>query len=238
MLVERVRQCERANKLSAPTIAAKLPPRTLARHARALCRSAELCSRKGLLGGGAGLSLDVMLPARFLLRRMRPGGLQSRLRRRLSAPARALLSRRTRLLVEVGQNCDVRSFATKKKKKAAATKGKGSRLQEALNQVEGMFGKGAVMLLDSDQVLDVETVSTGSLTLDHALGVGGFPKGRIVEIYGGESSGKTTLALHAIAEVQKQGGNCVFIDVEHALDPRNASCEPLSIDVHLACLSS
>ena len=107
-------------------------------------------------------------------------------------------------------------MATKAKNK----KTKQAPLEDALKQVESMYGKGVIMQLGSKEVLDVETISSGSLTLDLALGVGGFPKGRIVEIYGGESSGKTTLALHAIAEVQKSGGNCCFIDVEHALDPR------------------
>ncbi|WP_019222566.1 recombinase RecA [Bartonella rattaustraliani] len=93
-------------------------------------------------------------------------------------------------------------------------------LDAALSQIERSFGKGSIMRLgQKEQVVEIETVPTGSLSLDIALGVGGLPKGRIVEIYGPESSGKTTLALHAIAEAQKSGGICAFIDAEHALDP-------------------
>ncbi|GAA5102892.1 recombinase RecA [Bartonella acomydis] len=93
-------------------------------------------------------------------------------------------------------------------------------LDAALSQIERSFGKGSIMRLgQKEQVVEIETISTGSLSLDIALGVGGLPKGRIVEIYGPESSGKTTLALHAIAEAQKIGGICAFIDAEHALDP-------------------
>jgi recombination protein RecA len=93
-------------------------------------------------------------------------------------------------------------------------------LQAALGQIERAFGKGSVMKLgQSDIAVDVEAVSTGSLGLDIALGIGGLPRGRVVEIYGPESSGKTTLALHAVAEAQRQGGTCAFIDAEHALDP-------------------
>ncbi|WP_375619902.1 MULTISPECIES: recombinase RecA [unclassified Bartonella] len=93
-------------------------------------------------------------------------------------------------------------------------------LDAALSQIERSFGKGSIMRLgQKEQVVEIETVPTGSLSLDIALGIGGLPKGRIVEIYGPESSGKTTLALHAIAEAQKGGGICAFIDAEHALDP-------------------
>ncbi|MCZ2328147.1 recombinase RecA [Bartonella sp. F02] len=93
-------------------------------------------------------------------------------------------------------------------------------LDAALSQIERSFGKGSIMRLgQKEQVVEIETVSTGSLSLDIALGIGGLPKGRIVEIYGPESSGKTTLALHSIAEAQKNGGVCAFIDAEHALDP-------------------
>ncbi|WP_455474943.1 recombinase RecA [Bartonella sp. B30(2025)] len=93
-------------------------------------------------------------------------------------------------------------------------------LDAALSQIERSFGKGSIMRLgQKEQVVEIETVPTGSLSLDIALGVGGLPKGRIIEIYGPESSGKTTLALHAIAEAQKNGGVCAFIDAEHALDP-------------------
>ncbi|WP_114944470.1 recombinase RecA [Microvirga calopogonii] len=96
---------------------------------------------------------------------------------------------------------------------------KNKAIETAVAQIERAFGKGAIMRLGGDQVVEVETISTGSLGLDIALGVGGLPKGRIIEIYGPESSGKTTLTLHAIAEAQKKGGVCAFIDAEHALDP-------------------
>ena len=97
---------------------------------------------------------------------------------------------------------------------------KSKALEAAIGQIEKAFGKGSVMKLGQrDSVVDVQAVSTGSLGLDIALGIGGFPKGRIIEVYGPESSGKTTLALHAVAEAQKQGGNCAFVDAEHALDP-------------------
>jgi len=92
-------------------------------------------------------------------------------------------------------------------------------LDAALSQIERAFGKGSIMRLGQQKVMEIETVPTGSLSLDIALGVGGLPKGRIVEIYGPESSGKTTLALHTIAEAQKGGGVCAFVDAEHALDP-------------------
>lgn len=95
-------------------------------------------------------------------------------------------------------------------------------LDAALSQIEKAFGKGSIMKLGSNAHLDVETVSTGSLGLDIALGIGGLPRGRIVEIYGPESSGKTTLALQVIAEAQKTGGKCAIIDAEHALDPSYA----------------
>jgi recombination protein RecA len=97
---------------------------------------------------------------------------------------------------------------------------KSKALDAALSQIERAFGKGSIMRLGkNEQVVEIETISTGSLALDIALGVGGLPKGRIVEIYGPESSGKTTLALHSVAEAQKKGGICAFVDAEHALDP-------------------
>ena len=92
-------------------------------------------------------------------------------------------------------------------------------LETALSNIERSFGKGSVMRLGERKVMDVEAVSTGSLGLDIALGIGGLPKGRIIEIYGPESSGKTTLSLHCVAEAQKNGGVCAFVDAEHALDP-------------------
>src|SRR6187402_315072 len=108
---------------------------------------------------------------------------------------------------------------------------KSKALDAALSQIERNFGKGSIMRLGkNDKSMDVETVSTGSLGLDIALGIGGLPKGRVVEIYGPESSGKTTLALHMIAEAQKKGGICAFIDAEHALDPVYARKLGVNID--------
>ena len=108
-------------------------------------------------------------------------------------------------------------------------------LEEALKQIEKAYGKGSVMKLGERQHVDVDVISTGSILLDNALGVGGYPKGRIIEIYGPESSGKTTLALHAIAEVQKKGGRAAFVDAEHAIDPTYAKA--LGIDVNELILS-
>jgi recombination protein RecA len=96
---------------------------------------------------------------------------------------------------------------------------KNKALEAALSQIERAHGKGSIMKLGEGQVVETEAVSTGSLGLDIALGIGGLPRGRVVEIYGPESSGKTTLALHCVAEAQKAGGQCAFIDAEHALDP-------------------
>ena len=92
-------------------------------------------------------------------------------------------------------------------------------LETTISQIERNFGKGSVMRLGEREVVEIDAISSGSLSLDVALGIGGLPKGRIVEIYGPESSGKTTLALHVIAEAQKKNGTCAFIDAEHALDP-------------------
>ncbi|MCM3745938.1 recombinase RecA [Paenibacillus pasadenensis] len=103
-------------------------------------------------------------------------------------------------------------------------------LDMALRQIEKQFGKGSIMKLGENAQLTVETVSTGALALDIALGIGGFPRGRIIEVYGPESSGKTTVALHAIAEVQRTGGQAAFIDAEHALDPLYASKLGVNID--------
>lgn len=103
-------------------------------------------------------------------------------------------------------------------------------LENALRQIEKQFGKGSIMKLGESTHNQVETIPSGSLALDIALGVGGFPRGRIIEIYGPESSGKTTVALHAIAEVQKTGGQAAFIDAEHALDPVYASKLGVNID--------
>ena len=103
-------------------------------------------------------------------------------------------------------------------------------LRTALANIEKQFGKGAIMRLGENVTMNVDSISTGSLSLDLALGIGGLPKGRIVEIYGPESSGKTTLALHVAAEAQKKGGNAAFIDVEHALDPVYAAALGVDID--------
>lgn len=107
---------------------------------------------------------------------------------------------------------------------------KNKALDAALQQIERIFGRGSVMKLGQREVIEIESISTGSLGLDIALGIGGFPKGRIIEIYGPESSGKTTLALHVIANAQKQGGSCAFIDAEHALDPIYAKKLRIDID--------
>ncbi len=104
-------------------------------------------------------------------------------------------------------------------------------LESALSQIERNFGKGSIMKLGQDSpAIEIEATSTGSIGLDIALGIGGLPKGRIIEIYGPESSGKTTLALHVIAEEQKKGGNCAFIDAEHALDPSYARKLGVNLD--------
>lgn len=103
-------------------------------------------------------------------------------------------------------------------------------LSTALAQIEKQFGKGAIMKLGQNSALNVESIPTGSLSLDIALGIGGIPKGRIIEIYGPESSGKTTVALHCVAQAQKHGGEAVFIDVEHALDPIYAQALGVDID--------
>jgi recombination protein RecA len=104
-------------------------------------------------------------------------------------------------------------------KKEQELKEKNKALEAAISQIDQNFGKGSVMKLGQQKALDIEAVSTGSLSLDLALGIGGLPKGRIVEVYGPESSGKTTLALQVLAEAQKKGGICAFVDAEHALDP-------------------
>ncbi|HLG45140.1 MAG TPA: recombinase RecA [Reyranella sp.] len=106
---------------------------------------------------------------------------------------------------------------------------KNKALDAALAQIERAFGKGSIMKLGQREALEIEAISTGSLGLDIALGIGGLPKGRIVEIYGPESSGKTTLALHCVAEAQKKGGACAFVDAEHALDP--AYAKKLGVDI-------
>ena len=114
-------------------------------------------------------------------------------------------------------------------------KEKDKTLDQVLADIEKQFGKGAIMKLGERGVKNIDVVSSGSLLLDQALGVGGFPKGRIIEIFGPESSGKTTIALHAIAEVQKTGGRAAFIDAEHALDPVYA--RKLGVDIDELLLS-
>lgn len=112
---------------------------------------------------------------------------------------------------------------------------KSKALETALLQIEKNYGKGAVMRLGENSSLNVEAVSTGSISLDHATGIGGLPRGRIIEIYGPESSGKTTLALQVVAEAQKNGGEAAFIDAEHALDPEYA--ETLGVDINSLLVS-
>lgn len=120
----------------------------------------------------------------------------------------------------------IKEFKTMDKQKA---------LESALSQIERAFGKGSIMKLGDQASRDVDTVPTGSLSLDIALGIGGLPRGRVIEIYGPESSGKTTLALHVLAEAQKLGGTCAFVDAEHALDPSYAA--KLGVDVNELLIS-
>ncbi|MBQ9919294.1 MAG: recombinase RecA, partial [Clostridia bacterium] len=126
-------------------------------------------------------------------------------------------------------------MAEKKKSLAEPNPDKEKALKTALEQLEKTYGKGTVMRLGENVGMNVEHISTGSITLDVALGIGGLPKGRIVEMYGPESSGKTTLALHAVAEAQKAGGQAAFIDVEHALDPVYAA--NLGVDINQLLVS-
>lgn len=119
--------------------------------------------------------------------------------------------------------------------KTIDAKDKDKALEQVLADIEKQFGKGAIMKLGSSEHMEIDVTSTGSLSLDIALGVGGFPKGRIIEIYGPESSGKTTIALQAIAEVQKAGGRAAFIDAEHALDPVYA--QKLGVNINELLLS-
>ncbi len=123
-----------------------------------------------------------------------------------------------------------RKQETVKKDKTAKEKDKDQLLADVLKDIEKEYGTGAVMKLGERPSMDVEPIPSGSLLLDQALGIGGYPKGRVVEIYGPESSGKTTLALHAIAEVQKKGGRCAFIDAENAIDPIYARNLGVNID--------
>ena len=113
---------------------------------------------------------------------------------------------------------------------ALAAEGKLKALQAAMSKIEKDFGKGSIMRMGDEQIEQVEVIPTGSVALDTALGVGGYPRGRIIEIYGPESSGKTTVALHAVAEVQKRGGTAAYIDAENALDPAYATALGVNID--------
>lgn len=143
----------------------------------------------------------------------------------------------------LGTSSQISNFATKGKKKSVASDSgdenlsqKDLALKQALEQIKASFGSGAIMWLGrSEGPKEVPVVSTGSFALDIALGIGGFPKGRVVEIFGPEASGKTTLALHVIAEAQKHGGYCMFVDAEHALDP--ALAEKIGINTRNLLLS-
>ncbi len=103
-------------------------------------------------------------------------------------------------------------------------------LEMALGQIEKNFGKGSIMKLGDKQHVDIDAVSTGALSLDLALGIGGLPRGRVVEIYGPESSGKSTLAMHVVAESQRNGGTCAYIDAEHAMDPVYAAAIGVNVE--------
>ena len=130
----------------------------------------------------------------------------------------------------------LKTVSSTMQQKEKVKKIKDESLNTAISQIEQNYGKGSIMKLgDNKQNIDVNVVSTGSIGLDIALGVGGLPRGRIVEIYGPESSGKTTLAIHAIAECQKTGGTCAFIDAEHALDP--AYAKKLGVDIDSLLIS-
>ena len=123
-------------------------------------------------------------------------------------------------------------MAAKKETVAAApvVSDKKKALETAMQQIEKMYGKGSIMRYGAESTMNVESIPTGSLSLDLALGIGGLPRGRIVEIYGPESSGKTTLALHVLAEAQKMGGEVAFVDAEHALDPTYAKALGVNVE--------
>ena len=131
------------------------------------------------------------------------------------------------------------SKSAKDKEKQAQDEAKLKTLETVLGKIEKTYGKGAVMNMAARPTTDVNVIPTGSINLDHALGVGGYPRGRIIEIYGPESSGKTTLAIHAIAEVQKQGGKAIIIDAEHAFDPSYAEALGVDMDsLYISCLGT
>ena len=122
---------------------------------------------------------------------------------------------------------------SEKKDKKTETKAedkKDTLLSDAIKAIEKQYGKGSIMKLGDRAAVEIDAISSGSIKIDEALGIGGYPKGRIIEIYGPESSGKTTLALHAIAEVQKKGGRAAFIDAENAIDPVYAQKLGVNID--------
>ena len=121
-------------------------------------------------------------------------------------------------------------MAKKEVSKESSAPVKNPALESALAQIQKQFGKEAIMKMGDGSVQNIEAISSGSLGLDIALGIGGYPRGRIVEIYGPESSGKTTLALHAVAEAQKKGGTCAYIDAENALDPSYAKKLGVNVD--------
>ena len=122
-------------------------------------------------------------------------------------------------------------MAAKKETAApAASSDKKKAIETAMQQIEKMYGKGSIMRYGDGNVANVEAIPTGSLALDLALGIGGLPRGRVVEIYGPESSGKTTLALHVLAEAQKMGGEVAFVDAEHALDPTYAKALGVNVE--------
>ena len=120
--------------------------------------------------------------------------------------------------------------STVKEVKSSETSGKSKAIESAVAQIEKQFGKGSIMKLGGKEKIDVEVIPTGALSLDLALGIGGVPKGRIIEIYGPESSGKTTLAIHILTEAQRKGEAVAFIDAEHAFDPTYAKNIGLNID--------
>jgi len=142
------------------------------------------------------------------------------------------MNKKTECMFEkmVGNGAKRRYHTSIREKEVFIVSDRKAALEMALRQIEKQFGKGSIMKLGESTHMQVETVSSGSLALDISLGVGGFPRGRIIEIYGPESSGKTTVALHAIAEVQKKGGQAAFIDAEHALDPVYAAKLGINID--------
>ena len=119
---------------------------------------------------------------------------------------------------------------TKNKEMAMATDDRAKALEAALGQIEKQFGKGSIMRMGENMHMNIESIPTGALALDMALGIGGLPRGRIVELYGPESSGKSTLAMHVVAEAQRNGGVCAYIDAEHAMDPVYARAIGVNVD--------